>query len=212
MQSETKQNFSAKLTDYINSLDFAQIPLERKVLLFMFVDYLKASRKAEIPLQAIFVCKHNSRRSQFTQLWSEIAASFYGIAFQGFSAGTEETACYPETLKAIERCGCAVSLLENAGSNNRKHEVNWGSNHTTVLFSKTLAHQSLPKNEFAAVMTCSDADSNCPFVPGSDIRIPLTYVDPKHADNSPDKALVYDKTCRQIATELFYVFHQLSDL
>src|SRR5690606_15056158 len=114
------------------------------------------------------------------------------------------------TLKAIERCGCEVALLDNAGVNNRMHEVIWGSNQSTVLFSKTLSHESLPKNHFAAAMTCSETDNNCPFVPGSDIRIPLTYVDPKHADNSPDKALVYDKTCRQIATELFYVFNQLS--
>ena len=33
-------------------------------------------------------------------------------------------------------------------------------------------------------MTCDHADENCPLIPGAKTRIPLTYVDPKVADET----------------------------
>ncbi len=33
-------------------------------------------------------------------------------------------------------------------------------------------------------MTCSDADQNCPFIVGCDVRIGTTYNDPKAYDGS----------------------------
>ena len=66
-----------------------------------------------------------------------------------------------------------------------------------------------PKSEFAAIMTCSQADEGCPFVPGAEKRIPITYEDPKAFDNTPQQAEKYRERSKQIASEMFYVFSQI---
>jgi hypothetical protein len=59
-------------------------------------------------------------------------------------------------------------------------------------------------------MTCSDAEENCPFIPGVDFRIATTYDDPKVSDNTSMQDSTYDERCRQIAREVFYVFSKLN--
>ena len=66
-----------------------------------------------------------------------------------------------------------------------------------------------PKSDFAAIMTCSQADEGCPFVPGAEKRIPITYEDPKAFDGTPEQAQKYRERSEQIATEMFYVFSQI---
>lgn len=63
-----------------------------------------------------------------------------------------------------------------------------------------------PTANFAAIMTCSDAESNCPFIPGVDLRIATTYEDPKAFDHSPEQAAKYLERSNQIAVECLYVF------
>jgi arsenate reductase len=55
-------------------------------------------------------------------------------------------------------------------------------------------------------MTCSDAEENCPFIPGVELRIGTTYEDPKAYDNTLQQDTQYDTRCRQIALETLYVF------
>ena len=59
-------------------------------------------------------------------------------------------------------------------------------------------------------MTCDSANEACPFVPGAEIRIPITFKDPKAFDNTPQQAEKYKERSLQIATELFYVFSQIN--
>ena len=66
-----------------------------------------------------------------------------------------------------------------------------------------------PKSEFAAIMTCSQADGGCPFIAGAEKRIPITFEDPKAFDNTPLQAEKYKERSLQIATEMFYVFSQI---
>ena len=55
-------------------------------------------------------------------------------------------------------------------------------------------------------MTCGDADENCPFIPGCDLRIGTTYFDPKSFDNSILQNEKYTERSNQIAMECLYVF------
>ena len=58
-------------------------------------------------------------------------------------------------------------------------------------------------------MACSDADDNCPFVPGTEQRIAITYNDPKASDNMPQQAEVYKERTMQIGREMLFVFSQV---
>ncbi len=59
-------------------------------------------------------------------------------------------------------------------------------------------------------MTCSEADGGCPFVAGSEIRVPITYEDPKISDNTDKQSEVYLTRSNQIASEMYYVLSQLN--
>ena len=77
------------------------------------------------------------------------------------------------------------------------------------MFSKLFDDKTSPTSGFAAVMTCSHADENCPIVPGCDQRISIRYDDPKKYDDTPLEKVMYDYRSFQIATEMFYVFSQV---
>ena len=59
-------------------------------------------------------------------------------------------------------------------------------------------------------MSCSKAYGCCPFIAGSENRIPITYEDPKEFVNTPQQAEKCNVRSLQIATELFYVFSQIN--
>ena len=78
-----------------------------------------------------------------------------------------------------------------------------------MLFSKQYFHEFNPTSEFAAIMTCSQADGGCPFVAGSEKRIAITYEDPKISDNTALEEQTYTERSNQIASEMYYVLSQL---
>lgn len=187
--------------------DFSAIPESRKSVLLPLVAYLREKRESRQAASLIFICTHNSRRSHFGQVWAQIAAEFYGITpVDCYSGGTETTACNPRTIAAFERAGLACTMLHE--SENPYYLLRYAAGINPVLaFSKVYDEAPNPKEHFAAVMTCSQAEENCPFVPGAEKRISVTYEDPKIADGLPEEAAVYDARCRQIAAEMLYVFY-----
>jgi hypothetical protein len=76
----------------------------------------------------------------------------------------------------------------------------------TRAFSKVYDQPPNPTSDFAAVMTCSQADAACPLVLGATERIAITYQDPKTFDGTDREAVAYDERCRQIAREMLYAF------
>lgn len=197
-----------KLKNYITELesDFDSIPSERKKQLKEVAGYIHSKKEKEETAKLNFICTHNSRRSHLAQIWTAIAAQYYDIEdIETYSGGTEATAFNPRAVVAIERAGFKV---ENPGGENPRYEVSFSDDaNPMICFSKKFDDDFNPKKNFAAIMTCSDADENCPFVPGAEFRKPITYVDPKEADGTDREAKVYDERCRQIATEMFYMMN-----
>lgn len=143
------------------------------------------------------------------QLWAGLAAHYYGLnMIETFSGGTEATAFNPNAVDAMIRAGFKVV---NPGGNNPKYEVHYSENESPfICYSKTFDDSVNPDADFVAVMTCSDADENCPFVPGTDFRISVTYRDPKESDGTDMESQTYDERCKQIATEMFYMMSLVS--
>jgi arsenate reductase (thioredoxin) len=80
-----------------------------------------------------------------------------------------------------------------------------------ICFSKKFGDPFNPQYDFAAIMTCSDADENCPFVPGATKRFSITYIDPKESDGTPQESETYDERCRQIAREMLFMLKLATD-
>ena len=161
-----------------------------------------------------FICTHNSRRSQFAQVWFKVVQIYAGmdIAYS-FSGGTEVTACNERTIASLKRTGLKIKS-QNSEADNPVYEVSFNNSPEPVLklWSKVYNDDQNPSTDFAAVMTCDHADQNCPFIPGASIRVPLTYTDPKYADNTNEEAQAYDKTCKIIATDMIRLFNKINRL
>lgn len=191
-------------------MDFVSISENRKAILQNLIDFIQEKVSSNSDVLLNFICTHNSRRSQFSQLWAQVASDHFGIQAQCFSGGVEVTAFNERAVDSLKRIGFEV-LSE--GDENPRYEFSWSdSGNSLVLFSKLYDDAINPLEGFAAIMTCSHADENCPYVAGCEKRIPIRYADPKHFDDTPLEAAFYDYRSFEIGTELFYVFSQIESI
>ncbi len=208
--THAKPNMFSEIESTINELNLKSITEDRKVILKPLIDFiqLKVSKKQEVRLH--FICTHNSRRSHLSQVWAQTMAVFFNIQnVVCYSGGTESTALFPMIAKTLMNSGFQVTTISE--TNNPIYSIKYAENaHPIIGFSKKVDNNFNPKSEFAAIMTCSQADGDCPFIVGAEKRIPITYDDPKVFDNTPQQALQYEERSLQIATELFYVFSQIN--
>ena len=99
-------------------------------------------------------------------------------------------------------------MIKNPGGENPHYELTYHEKKKPIIvFSKAYDDAINPRNNFAAIMTCTNADENCPIIPGSEKRISLPYEDPKVFDNSTQESEKYDERSLQIAMEMKYVFN-----
>ena len=175
------------------------------------VDYLLHRLSQGDKASILFVCTHNSRRSQLSQVWAQFAADHFELAVQCFSGGTEVTACNPRTIASLNRSGLNIEGKEEGDDNPRYLVTSEESEHGIELYSKLVDDPINPRNNFAAVMTCDHADKNCPTIFGAERRIPIRYEDPKAFDNSPQEGVMYDNRSQQIATEMYYVMKKTKE-
>ncbi|MBB3836731.1 arsenate reductase [Runella defluvii] len=198
-----------QLNTYFESLNLTEVSAERQAILQSLVKYIKGKLATQQPINLTFICTHNSRRSHLGQVWAQVAAAYFGIKdVYCFSGGTETTACNPRTIAAFERAGLKVT--KTTESDNPVYEISFDdSTKPIIAFSKVYDQAPNPSSAFAAIMTCDHAEANCPFISGAEKRLPIMYVDPKVSDDTPAESTTYDARCRQIATEMKWVFDKV---
>ncbi|WP_454047509.1 protein-tyrosine-phosphatase [Chryseobacterium sp. Marseille-Q8038] len=182
---------------------------ERKTFLQPLADFIKSKIEADQAIYLNFICTHNSRRSHLSQIWAQAMAYHFGIKnVFCYSGGTEATAMFPKVAEILSSQGFDIQKLSE--TENPVYAVKYAPNEAPVIcFSKEYNHKFNPKNRFAAIMTCDNADEGCPLVIGAEARFPVKYTDPKVSDNTPQQAQVYTERSLQIGTEMFYVFSQI---
>lgn len=197
------------ISNTIKSLELQQISEDRKATLKPLIDYLNDKIKAKKPIRLNFICTHNSRRSHLSQVWAQTMAAYYNIQnVNCYSGGTEATAMFPKVGETLNKQGFKIIKLSE--EENPVYSIKFSKNEPSIIaFSKQFSDEFNPASEFAAIMTCSSADSGCPFVLGSDKRIPITYEDPKVSDGTPQQTETYLNRSLQIATEMKFVFSSL---
>jgi len=161
--------------------------------------------------QLLFVCTHNSRRSQMAQVLATTLARERDVNVEAYSAGSEVTAMHPSAIAALERFGLSVVNRSRDADANPVVELR-GPHDGPLMrcWSKRIDDASIPREDVIAVMVCAEADEACPSVPGAVVRIPLRFDDPRVADGTPDAADTYDKCCEQIARELREVYWRVA--
>jgi len=157
------------------------------------------------PINIIFICTHNSRRSQMAQLWAALGAVYYSIDWLAcYSGGTEVTAFSPLAVASMKEAG--FSIKTKIPGANPFYLVSYpGRIEGIKVFSKKYTDPPNPIRGFHAIMTCSDADHACPIVIGAATRHSITYEDPKVFEGTPNAKQAYADRCAQIAREMLYL-------
>lgn len=194
----------------IRHLNPDAITEERRILLHPLLGYIQSRVDDKKEVRLNFICTHNSRRSHLSQVWAQTLAAFFDIPkVFCYSGGTEATALFPMVAETLKNSGFHIETLSQ--DHNTVYSIKYAANsHPVIGFSKTFDDPFNPQSGFAAVMTCSQADEGCPFIAGADLRVPMTFEDPKVFDNTPQQMEKYQERSLQIATELHYVFSRIN--
>ena len=111
----------------------------------------------------LFICTHNSARSQMAE---GLMNHFFGDQFEAFSAGTEATSVKPFAIEAMKQIGIDIS----------HHR------------SKTVGEFKDVKFDYV-VTVCNNAKENCPFFPGAKAYIHMGFKDPSDTEGSDEVKL-----------------------
>lgn len=188
---------------------FSDIAEDRKVILDELTTFIEQRFRRKEKALLNFICTHNSRRSHISQLWAQAAAAYYEVDnVECYSGGTEATAFNPRAVKAMADAGFQISVVREGS--NPVYSVKFSEVAPRLqVFSKRYDDAFNPKRDFAAIMTCSHADENCPLVVGAAKRIALTYDDPKDFDGTPQEPEKYAERVAEIGREILYAFSRV---
>ena len=114
--------------------------------------------------RVLFLCTHNSARSQMAEGFLRAMA---GDRFEAHSAGTERTIVHPLAIRAMQERGIDIS------------------GHTSKVYDRLMAE---PWDYLITV--CDDANEHCPAVLGSAKRLHWSFEDPSRATGSDDARLM----------------------
>lgn len=140
-----------------------------------------AAAEAGERARVLFLCTHNSARSQMAE---GLLRHLAGDRFEAHSGGTEATRVRPLAVRAMDEVGVDISGQE----------------------SKTLDRYL--EEPFDYVITvCDDANEACPFFPGAKNRLHWSLEDPSRAEGSEQERLevfrsVRDRIRERIEQEL----------
>lgn len=113
--------------------------------------------------KVLFICTHNSARSQMA---AALINKFWAEEYEAYSAGTEPTAVNPHAIKAMAEIGIDIS-------NNQAKHVN------------TYKGQSFDY----VVTVCDHAKETCPFFPGAKKYLHQGFVDPSTFTGTEEEQL-----------------------
>jgi arsenate reductase (thioredoxin) len=115
------------------------------------------------PIRVLFVCTHNSARSQLAEALLDHAG---GGAFEAHSAGTEATRVNPFAIEVL-----------------RERGIDW-SEATSKTFERFL-----PQRWDYVVTVCDSANQACPVFPGAGARLHWSLEDPSRKGATDEERL-----------------------
>ena len=184
---------------------------DRKDKLVELAQIIKINHEQQNTVKITFICTHNSRRSQFSQIWAYISSLYFKLDFiKPFSGGTEIDTVNLNVINSFINTGLKIEKTHKGKAIYllKSFKKDKGIN----LYSKVYNSKLNPSKHFIAIMTCSDADQMCPVIKGAEKKVSLPYSDPRVSDNTGLKKEVYNQTCSIIAKEMFYLMKQVKKI
>jgi arsenate reductase len=125
---------------------------------------------ADAKRRVLFLCSHNSARSQMAE---SVLRHLAGDRIDAFSAGTEATHVRPLAIRAMAELGVDISGQE----------------------SKTL-ERYLGEPFDVVITVCDQANESCPIFPGARERLHWSLPDPSKATGTDDEQLAVYRQIR----------------
>jgi len=195
-----------KVQEFIDGLKPSEITNERKKILMPLIAYIKEKLEKGADVNLNFICTHNSRRSQLSQVWAYTLAFHFDMeTICAYSGGTEATALHQNAIKALANTGFKIAKKEK-GENPVYFILSSDEADPLPCFSKLYNDPINCSAPFAAVMNCSEAEFNCPKITEAEAPFPMHFDDPKTYDGTSMEGKAYADCNREIATEMLYVF------
>ncbi len=202
------------LTEYIDSRlsEFDLIDAERREHLNALAIHIAKCKESANCANLIFICRCNSRRSHFAQIWAQIAADYFDLnSIKSFSGGIKTSAFNPKVISALERTGLEIFKLDE--TDNPTYSVYYSQSIKPIrCFSKIYFHEFNPSTRYTTVVICKEPELDWPSLEGATKTFNLTYQDPKEFDSTPLEIKKHDDVCKQISCEMLYMFYILSKL
>jgi arsenate reductase len=129
-----------------------------------------AAAEAGAQARVLFLCTHNSARSQMAE---GLLRHLAGERFEVMSAGTEATHLRPLAIRAMDEIGIDISRQE----------------------SKTLDRYVGESFDYV-ITVCDEANEACPFFPGAKNRLHWSLEDPAQATGSEEERLAVFRRVR----------------
>ena len=189
----------------------ADLEKNRKEKLIELAQTIRNTYKNENNVKIIFICTHNSRRSQFSHAWAYVSSLYFKLDFiKPFSGGTEIDTVNLNVINSLISSGLKIEKTHKGKAIYllKLFKKDKGIN----LYSKVYNSKLNPSKHFIAIMTCSDADQMCPVIKGAEKKVSLPYSDPRVSDNTGLEKEVYNQTCSIIAKEMFYLMKQVKKI
>ena len=132
------------------------------------------------PTRVLFVCSHNSARSQMAE---GMVRAWGGDRFEAFSAGTEASRVRPEAIAVMREIGIDIS------------------GHTSKTILPFLGEP------FAWVITvCDAAKESCPVIPGAVQQAHWSIDDPSAVEGDEEKRLLAFRVARNDLRDRVHMF------
>lgn len=142
---------------------------------------LATPRSADRAMRVLFLCTHNSARSQLAQ---GIAHQRGGTRITVFSAGSEPTEIRPEALDLLRERG-----IDTAGYR-----------------AKPLAEFAQQTFDFV-VTVCDRVREVCPTFPGDPVRLHWSIPDPVHVEDDTDRLVAFSRVVAELELRIEHFLH-----
>jgi arsenate reductase (thioredoxin) len=130
--------------------------------------------------RVLFVCTHNSARSQMAEA---MLRTWGGGKFEAFSAGTEASGIKPETVQVMNEIGIDIS-------NQRSKAIDEFRGQSFEWF----------------ITVCDDAQKNCPVLPGVAHAAHWSIEDPSTVRGTPEERVAAFRHARDVIRDQLTLF------
>lgn len=164
----------ARQRDDLDRLEGELIDLE---LTIAAAGRARRSEPVPDPIRVLFVCTHNSARSQLAEA---LLGRYGGADFEVHSAGTEATRVNPYAIRALAEAG-----------------IDWSGARSKVIT------EFLDQRFDYVITVCDRARETCPVFPGSTNTLHWGLDDPSEVDGTDEQKLAaFRRTQQEIARRL----------